>query len=125
MGIGDPEDLTGAVVLLCSEAGKFITGTDIKIDGSLSCIGIGVWGLPLGVRRLYNFLSEIISTEEVLCTERSQTRMSKTLTSDNLKAASSSLALGFQQLIFFPSGRIEKGSLFEVISRSSQLVPAT
>ena len=33
MGIGDPEDLTGAVILLCSEAGKFITGTDIKIDG--------------------------------------------------------------------------------------------
>lgn len=33
MGIGDPEDLTGAVVLLCSEAGRFITGTDIKIDG--------------------------------------------------------------------------------------------
>ncbi|KAL2054864.1 hypothetical protein ABVK25_004686 [Lepraria finkii] len=33
MGIGDPEDLTGAVVLLCSEAGKFITGTDVKIDG--------------------------------------------------------------------------------------------
>ena len=41
-----------AVVLLCSEAGKFITGTDIKIDDSLSCIGIGVWGLTLGVRRL-------------------------------------------------------------------------
>ena len=36
MGIGDPEDLTGAVVLLCSEAGKFITGTDVKIDGELS-----------------------------------------------------------------------------------------
>ena len=34
-GIGDPEDLTGAVILLCSEAGRFITGTDIKIDGSL------------------------------------------------------------------------------------------
>ena len=33
MGIGDAEDLTGAVVLLCSEAGRFITGTDIKIDG--------------------------------------------------------------------------------------------
>lgn len=33
MGIGDPEDLTGAVVLLCGEAGRFITGTDIKIDG--------------------------------------------------------------------------------------------
>ncbi len=34
MGLGDPEDLTGAVILLCSEAGKFITGTDIKIDGN-------------------------------------------------------------------------------------------
>ncbi|CAF9921027.1 hypothetical protein IMSHALPRED_005071 [Imshaugia aleurites] len=33
LGIGDPEDLTGAVVLLCSEAGRFITGTDVKIDG--------------------------------------------------------------------------------------------
>lgn len=33
MGIGDPEDLTGAVILLCSEAGRFITGTDIKLDG--------------------------------------------------------------------------------------------
>jgi len=33
MGLGDPEDLTGAVILLCSDAGKFITGSDIKIDG--------------------------------------------------------------------------------------------
>ena len=33
LGIGDPEDLTGAVILLCSDAGRFITGTDIKIDG--------------------------------------------------------------------------------------------
>ncbi|KAL8830344.1 MAG: hypothetical protein Q9191_001485 [Dirinaria sp. TL-2023a] len=33
MGIGDPEDLTGAVVLLCSDAGRFMTGMDIKIDG--------------------------------------------------------------------------------------------
>lgn len=33
MGIGEPEDLTGAIVLLCSEASKFITGIDIKLDG--------------------------------------------------------------------------------------------
>ncbi|KAL6715353.1 hypothetical protein ACLMJK_007619 [Lecanora helva] len=33
MGIGDPEDVVGAVILLCSDAGRFITGTDIKIDG--------------------------------------------------------------------------------------------
>lgn len=38
MGIGDPEDLTGAVILLCSDAGKFMTGTDIKIDGENNCI---------------------------------------------------------------------------------------
>lgn len=36
MGIGNPEDLTGAVMLLCSDAGRFITGTDIKIDGLYS-----------------------------------------------------------------------------------------
>lgn len=33
MGMGDPEDLTGAVILLCSDAGRFMTGIDIKIEG--------------------------------------------------------------------------------------------
>ncbi|KAL9633748.1 MAG: hypothetical protein Q9204_003268 [Flavoplaca sp. TL-2023a] len=33
MGIGNPEDLTGAVILLCSEAGRFMSGIDIKLDG--------------------------------------------------------------------------------------------
>ena len=56
-GIGDPEDLTGAVVLLCSGAGKFITGTDIKIDGSLLCLEIGEWQLTLGIRGIHNVLS--------------------------------------------------------------------
>ena len=55
MGIGDPENLTGAVVLLCSEAGRFITGSDFKIDGSLSCLGIGVSRLTTGVRLLYTY----------------------------------------------------------------------
>lgn len=58
MGIGDPEDLTGAVVLLCSEAGRFITGTDIKIDGELwssfSCRGL----LIVGYRWLHYLLKE-------------------------------------------------------------------
>lgn len=31
--MGEPEDLTGAVILLCSDAGRFITGSDITIDG--------------------------------------------------------------------------------------------
>lgn len=56
MGIGDPEDLTGAVVLLCSEAGKFITGTDVKIDGELSHFQCGQTKLRCGFRRLYDFL---------------------------------------------------------------------
>lgn len=34
--MGNPEDLTGAVVLLCSEAGRFMTGSDITIDGKCS-----------------------------------------------------------------------------------------
>ena len=44
-------------MLLCSEAGRFITGTDIKIDGSLPCPGFASWGLTLRIRRLHNVLS--------------------------------------------------------------------
>lgn len=38
LGFGDPEDLTGAVVLLCSPAGKFMTGTDLVIDGEFDLL---------------------------------------------------------------------------------------
>lgn len=31
--IGEPEDLTGALILLASEASKFMTGTNISVDG--------------------------------------------------------------------------------------------
>lgn len=34
--IGTPEDLTGAYLLLASDAGRYITGADIVIDGGLS-----------------------------------------------------------------------------------------
>lgn len=37
MGIGDPEDLTDAINLLCSVAGKSITGTDVEIDCEYVC----------------------------------------------------------------------------------------
>ena len=60
MGIGDPEDLTGAVVLLCGEAGRFITGTDIRIDGALLVVSFaktGERGLACGVRWVYDVLS--------------------------------------------------------------------
>ena len=56
MGIGDPEDLTGAVILLCSEAGKFITGTDIKIDGEHLWFTYSIWGLTCRLRWIYNVL---------------------------------------------------------------------
>ena len=46
LGIGDPEDLTGVVVLLVSEAGRFITGTDVKIDGRGFAIEV-ICGLTL------------------------------------------------------------------------------
>lgn len=65
MGIGDPEDLTGAVVLLCSEAGRFITGADVKIDGGLLRMGIGAGRLTLGLRWLYDFLSVKIGWREL------------------------------------------------------------
>lgn len=31
--MGGKDELNGAVILLCSEAGSFITGTDVKVDG--------------------------------------------------------------------------------------------
>jgi NAD(P)-dependent dehydrogenase (short-subunit alcohol dehydrogenase family) len=36
--IGQPDDLKGAVALLCTDAGKYITGQDLHVDG-----GWGVW----------------------------------------------------------------------------------
>ena len=30
---GEPDELSGAVVFLCSEAGRFVTGTDVYVDG--------------------------------------------------------------------------------------------
>ena len=32
---GTPEDCVGAVLMLCSEQGAYITGTDIVIDGGM------------------------------------------------------------------------------------------
>lgn len=34
--MGQPEELTGAIVLLASKAGNYITGTDILVDGGLT-----------------------------------------------------------------------------------------
>jgi NAD(P)-dependent dehydrogenase (short-subunit alcohol dehydrogenase family) len=33
--MGDPSELAGTVILLCSAAGKYINGADIVVDGSL------------------------------------------------------------------------------------------
>ena len=34
--IGNPEDISPAVLLLCSDEGRYITGAEIKIDGGMS-----------------------------------------------------------------------------------------
>ena len=31
--MGDPSELTGPIVMLCSAAGSYITGTDLHVDG--------------------------------------------------------------------------------------------
>jgi NAD(P)-dependent dehydrogenase (short-subunit alcohol dehydrogenase family) len=34
--IGDPDDCAGAALLLCSEAGRYITGQSLLVDGGMS-----------------------------------------------------------------------------------------
>jgi L-rhamnose 1-dehydrogenase len=34
--LGTPEDLVGAALLLCSEAGSYINGVDLFVDGGAS-----------------------------------------------------------------------------------------
>ena len=36
--MGDPEDLKGAVVFLASDASKFVTGTELRVDGGYCII---------------------------------------------------------------------------------------
>jgi len=31
--LGDPEDLSGAIVFMASDASKFMTGSEIRVDG--------------------------------------------------------------------------------------------
>lgn len=33
--IGEPDDCAGAAVLLCSDAGRYITGVDLRVDGGM------------------------------------------------------------------------------------------
>ena len=44
--MGRVEELAGAVVMLCSPAGSYITGADIRIDGESSSYKILLGQLP-------------------------------------------------------------------------------
>ncbi|MDX2484373.1 MAG: SDR family oxidoreductase [Pseudodonghicola sp.] len=37
--VGDPEEVAGAVLFLCSDEAGFITGTDIRVDGGYTAMG--------------------------------------------------------------------------------------
>ena len=36
--MGDPEDLKGAVIFLSSDASRFVTGTEVRVDGGYCVI---------------------------------------------------------------------------------------
>ena len=37
---GNPEELSGAILWLASDASSFVTGTEIAVDGGFSCMTI-------------------------------------------------------------------------------------
>jgi NAD(P)-dependent dehydrogenase (short-subunit alcohol dehydrogenase family) len=41
--VGLPADCVGAVLLLCSSAGRYITGVDLYVDGGMHLPGRGVF----------------------------------------------------------------------------------
>jgi len=36
--LGEPDDLKGAIVFLASDASKFVTGTDLRVDGGYTVV---------------------------------------------------------------------------------------
>ncbi|KAJ8482106.1 hypothetical protein ONZ45_g1672 [Pleurotus djamor] len=36
--LGDPDDLAGAIVYLCSDASKFMTGSELRVDGGYTAV---------------------------------------------------------------------------------------
>jgi NAD(P)-dependent dehydrogenase (short-subunit alcohol dehydrogenase family) len=43
--IGEPDDIAGVVVFLCSNLARFITGQNIVVDGGMTLHGSGVDGI--------------------------------------------------------------------------------
>ena len=51
--IGEPEDIAGVVVFLCSDLARFITGQNVVIDGGMTLHGAGVDGVLDHVRERF------------------------------------------------------------------------
>jgi NAD(P)-dependent dehydrogenase (short-subunit alcohol dehydrogenase family) len=50
--VGEPDDIAGVVVFLCSDLARFVTGQNIVIDGGMTLHGSGVDGVLDMVREL-------------------------------------------------------------------------
>ena len=68
--IGDPNELRGPLLLLCSDAGSFMTGHTLVVDGGLSATGAGGTMLRVSATSLLP-MRRTISASELLRRHRS------------------------------------------------------
>lgn len=55
--VGEPEEIAGVVVFLCSDLARFMTGQNLVVDGGMTLHGAGVDGVLDRVRTMLDHVT--------------------------------------------------------------------